>query len=95
MVSDNPKAAVQQPHPYEPYLHRSCLEMAQYYDTVIVPARVRKPTHKAPAETGVQLVKRWVLAILRKRQFFTWAELNAAIADCVAWLNTTPAHSPS
>ncbi|NMP25159.1 IS21 family transposase, partial [Sulfobacillus harzensis] len=90
VVPDNLKAAVQQPHPYEPYLHPSYLEMAQYYDTVIVPARVRKPTHKAPAETGVQLVERWVLAVLRKRQFFTLAELNAAIADCVAWLNARP-----
>lgn len=90
VVPDNLKAAVRQPHPYEPYLHPSYLEMAQYYDTVIIPAQVRKPTHQAPAETGVQLVDRWVLAVLRKRQFFHLAELNAAIAECVAWLNARP-----
>lgn len=69
--------ALRQPHPYEPYLHPSYLEMAQYYDTVIVPA-------------GVQLVERWVLAVLRKQQFFSLAELNVTIADCVAWLNARP-----
>ncbi|MCY0900273.1 MAG: IS21 family transposase, partial [Firmicutes bacterium] len=89
-VPDNLKAAVREPHPYEPYLHPSYLEMAQYYDTVVVPAGVRRPTHKAPGETGVQLVERWVLAVLRKRQFFSLAELNAAIAACVAWLNARP-----
>ena len=90
VVPDNLKAAVRQPHPYEPYLHPSYLEMAQYYETVIVPAGVRKPRHKAPAETGVQVVERWVLAVLRKRQFFSLGELNAAIAGCVVWINARP-----
>ena len=90
IVPDNLKAAVRYPHPHEPYLHPSYLEMAQYYDTVVVPAGVRKPREKAKAETGVQLVERWVLAVLRHRQFFSVAELNAAIQECLTRLNARP-----
>jgi transposase len=42
---------------------------------------------KAKAEAGVQLVQRWILARLRNRQFFSLAELNAAIAQLLAELN--------
>lgn len=65
VVPDHLKAAVQTPHPVDPLLHPSYLEMAAYYETVVVPAQVRQPRQKAKAETGVQLVERWVLAVLR------------------------------
>ena len=42
---------------------------------------------KAAAEVGVQVAERWMLAPLRKRQFFSLAELNAAIAEQVALVN--------
>jgi hypothetical protein len=35
----------------------------------------------------VQIVQRFVLAKLRHRRFFSLAELNAAIRDCVAAIN--------
>ncbi|CAO0823845.1 hypothetical protein DFAR_3960018 [Desulfarculales bacterium] len=41
--------------------------MAAHYGTVVLPARVRKPRDKVKAEVGVHLVKRWILAALRKR----------------------------
>jgi transposase len=39
---------------------------------------------------GVQIVQRWVLAALRRRQFFSLAELNEAIAELVHKLNQRP-----
>ena len=42
---------------------------------------------KAKTEVGVQVVQRWILARLRKRRFFSLAELNAAIAELLVWLN--------
>jgi transposase len=45
----------------------------------ILPARPYHPCDKAKAEVAVQIVQRWVLAALRKRQFFSLAELNEAI----------------
>jgi transposase len=61
--------------------------MAKHYDTAIVPARPKRPKDKAKAEAGVQVATRWVIAKLRKRTFFSLAELNAAIRECVEWIN--------
>ena len=36
---------------------------------------------------AVQIVERWIVAKLRNRRFFSLAELNAAIRDCVTQLN--------
>ncbi len=53
----------------------------------MLPARPRKPRDKAKAEAGVLLVERWILAALRHEEFFTLAELNAAIAKLLPALN--------
>ena len=42
---------------------------------------------KAKVEVGVQVATRWIIAKLRKRQFFSLSELNAAIAIEAAALN--------
>jgi transposase len=36
----------------------------------VVPARPYKPRDKAKAESGVQVVERWIVAALRNRKFF-------------------------
>ena len=48
------------------------------------------PFAKAKVEAGVLLVERWILAALRKRRFFSLAELNAAIAELLERLNHRP-----
>lgn len=53
LVPDNLKAGVTHPHPYEPVLQASYQECAEYYGTVVVPARVRRPQDKASVEQGV------------------------------------------
>ncbi len=52
--------------------------------------RPAKPRDKAKVEAGVQVVERWILAALRKRKFFTLAELNQAIAELLTRLNERP-----
>jgi len=48
-------------------------------------------THaKAKVEQGVLLVQRWILAALRKRQFFSLAEVNEAIGELLGKLNQRP-----
>jgi transposase len=54
---------------------------------VVLPTRIRHPRDKAKVEVAVQIVERFVLAKLRNRTFFSLAELNAAIRDCVAAIN--------
>jgi len=53
----------------------------------VLPTRIVKPRDKAKVEVAVQIVERFVLAKLRNRTFFSLAELNVAIRDCVAAIN--------
>jgi transposase len=55
-----------------------------------MPARPYRPRDKAKVEVGVQVVQRWVLAALRKRQFFSLAELNESIAELTDRVNRRP-----
>ena len=41
-------------------------------------------------EAGVLLVERWILAALRKRKFFSLAEVNQAIQELLVRLNDRP-----
>lgn len=71
-------------------LHPTYAEMARYYGTAIIPARVRKPRDKAKVENGVQQVERWVLAPLRDQKFFSRSEANRALRERLDWLNDRP-----
>ena len=87
VVSDNLKSGITKACFYEPTVNRSYAEMATHYDTAIVPARPLKPRDKAKVEAAVLVATRWIIAKLRNRTFFTLAELNVAIAECLATLN--------
>lgn len=90
LVPDNLKSAVTRAHRYDPDLNRGYAEMAGHYGVAIVPARVRKPRDKSPAENGVQRVEQWILARLRHHQFFSLNELNGQIRTLLAELNHRP-----
>ena len=89
-VPDNLRAGVSKACAYDPEINPTYAELAAHYDTVVVPARVRRPRDKAAVEAGVQVAQRWVLAPLRHRRFFSLAELNEAITAEVAKLNGRP-----
>jgi len=90
LVPDNLRSAVSRAHRYEPEINPTYRELARHYGVAVIPARVARPRDKAKAEAGVLLVERWVLARLRNRQFFSLAELNAAIAALLHELNMRP-----
>ena len=87
VVPDNLKAGVHHPSRYEPDLNPTYQALAQHYGVAVIPARPRKPRDKAKAESGVQVVQRWILARLRDRTFFSLAELNLAIRELLDDLN--------
>ena len=64
--------------------------MAEHYGTAIIPARVRTPKDKPNAEGTVGNISTWITAALRKEQFFTIAELNAAIRVKLEEFNNRP-----
>ncbi len=90
VVPDNTKTGVTKPCRYEPDLNPSYQEMAAHYGVAVVPARPYKPRDKAKVESGVLVVERWIVAALRKRKFFSLAELNRAIAERLERLNQRP-----
>jgi transposase len=90
VVPDNLKSGVSKVCRYEPDINPTYHDFANHYQTVVLPARVRKPRDKAKAEAGVLLVERWILARLRQHTFFSLAELNKAIQELLAVLNAKP-----
>ena len=56
-------------------------ELADYYNTAIVPARVRRPKYKSSAETSVRFAETWIIAALRDMKFFSLQEVKEAIAE--------------
>ncbi len=90
VVCDNLRSGVTRAHRYEPDVNATYEEMAAHYGVAIIPTRPRKPRDKAKVEAGVLLAERWILARLRNRRFYSLAEANAAIAECVAAINDRP-----
>lgn len=89
-IPDNLRSGVQHACFYEPVLNVTYQDLARHYGTTILPTRPREPRDKAKAETGVQLVERWVLAPLRHQTFFSLVELNEALAALRHTLNARP-----
>ena len=69
-------------------LNRSYQELADYYNTAIVPARVRRPKDKSSAEASVRFAETWIIAALRDRNFFSLNEVNEAVAEKLEELNS-------
>lgn len=90
LVPDNLKSAVLKPCFYDPELNRSYAEMAQHYGCVVLPARPYHARDKAKVENGVLVAKRWILAVLRHRTFFSLEDLNVAIRELLERLNARP-----
>ena len=90
VVPDNLRSGVSKAHRYEPDLNPTYAELARHYGVAVLPARARRPRDKAKAEVAVQMVERWILAVLRHRSFFSLAELNREIARLLERLNTRP-----
>jgi len=90
IVPDNLRSAVSRACRYEPELNPTYQDMALHYGTAVLPTRPGRPRDKAKAETGVQIVEREMMAPLRDRTFFSLAEMNAALWERLAAVNTRP-----
>lgn len=87
VVPDNWRTAVTKACWYEPDLNPTYRDLAEHYDTAVLPARVGKARDKAKVESGVLLVERWILAALRHQTFVGLAALNQAIRELLERLN--------
>jgi transposase len=90
LVPDNQKTGVTKASLYEPDLNPAYTALAEHYGCAVLPTRPHKPRDKAKVEVGVLIAERRIIARLRKRTFFSLAELRAAVADEVRALNERP-----
>lgn len=87
LIPDNLKTGVTKNTRYETVMNRSYQELAEYYDTAIVPARVEHPKDKSLAESSVKFASTWILAALRNKHFFTLSEAKDAVREKLVELN--------
>lgn len=90
LVPDNLRAGVTKNTRFETVIPRAYKEMAQHYDTAIVPARVKAPDDKPNAEESVKYATTWILAALRNEHFFSFEEARASVAKKLEELNNRP-----
>jgi transposase len=90
LVPDNLKTGVDSISWYTPIINKTYHEMAEHYETVVIPARVRKPKDKPTAEGTVGVISTWIIAAIRKQQFFTLYELNTVIKEKLEEFNQKP-----
>ena len=79
LIPDNLKTGITKNTRYETVMNRSYHEMAEYYDTAIVPTRVEHPKDKGHVEGSVKFASTWILAALRNERFFSLNEAKEAV----------------
>lgn len=84
---DNCKTATIKPDKYEPKLHTAMIELAEYYKTAVLPARVRKPRDKNVVESSVGFVSRNIIAALRNQKFYSIDDMNKEVFRLTEELN--------
>ena len=90
LVPDNLKTGVTKSDYAEPLLNEAYRELGDYYQTAIVPARVRKAKDKASVEGAVGFISRQLIVALRHTQCFYLNELNQLVWDKLEALNNEP-----
>lgn len=88
LIPDNLKTGITKNTRYETLIPRAYKEMADYYNTAIVPARVKHPDDKPNAEGSVKFSTTWIIAALRNYHFFSLEEAKSAVAEKLEELNS-------
>lgn len=87
LIPDNLRTGVTRNTRYETLINKSYYEMAEHYETAVVPARVEKPKDKSHAEGSVRFATTWIIAALRNRKFLSFEELTEAVSEKLTALN--------
>ena len=90
VVPDNLKASVTKHTTSELVLNQTYREMADYYNTVVMPARVRTPKDKASVEGAVGVISTWIIGALRNERCFSLDELNNEVWKKLEEFNHRP-----
>jgi transposase len=80
IVPDNLKSAVIKSSRFEPTINETLADLAEHYETTILPARAYKPRDKSLVEGAVKILYRRIYANL-KQESYSLEELNKQIWD--------------
>lgn len=80
IVPDNLKSAVTKSCRYEPEINETLQDLADHYQTTILPARCYKPQDKALVENVIKILYTRVHAHLHGKEYYSIEDLNQAIA---------------
>jgi len=75
---------------FDTLIPRAYKEMADHYNTAIVPVRVKHPDDKSNAEGSVKYATTWILAALRNYHFFSIEEAKTAVSEKLEEINLHP-----
>lgn len=90
LIPDNLKTGVEHSDWFTPKINKTYHEMAEHYDTAVLPARVRAPKDKPGVEGTVGNISTWITAALRNEKFFSLEELNREIRHRLDAFNRRP-----
>ena len=90
IVPDNLKSGVTQSDLYDPKINVAYEDMANHYNTVVIPARVYKPKDKSLVEGAVKLVSRYLRFWYRRETFTSPSEIDEALLKICEKINNKP-----
>lgn len=92
LIPDNLRTGVEKSswRDHDPIINKTYHEMAEHYNTAVLPARVRRPKDKPNTERTVGIISTWIIAALRNQKFFSLQELNQAIKEKLCTFNRKP-----
>lgn len=90
VVPDNLKTSVTKHTSRELVLNPTYKEMADHFNTIVMPARVRSPKDKASVEGSVGVISTWIIAALRNTYCFSIEELNEELWKKLEEFNHRP-----
>jgi transposase len=90
VVPDNLKTSVTKHALSELVLNPSYKDLANHYNTIVMPARVRRPKDKPSVEGSVGTISTWIIAALRNTHCFNIEELNEEVRKKLEEFNHRP-----
>ena len=90
IVPDNLKSAVIKSDRYEPTINETLMQLAEHYQTTILPARAYKPRDKSLAEGAVKILYQRMYPILKEETFYTIEGINKRIWELLEEHNHRP-----
>lgn len=79
IVPDNLKSAVVRTSRFEPTINETLADLAEHYETTILPARAYRPRDKSLVEGAVKILYRRIYANLKDSKYFSIEDLNQEI----------------